>query len=181
MVQGGGTGATTFTAHGVLLGEGTSAIVATTAGTNGQILLGSTGADPSFVTPTAGAGLSVTANATTLSYALQAPVPVSSGGTGDTSFANTYGVICAGTTTTGALQVTASPSTAGQGLVSAGASSVPTWQNVFPGYTSGGNFAYAGTTSTLGSAPARTVIISPTAPGSILSAATDNVGIDIKH
>lgn len=44
----GGTGALTLTAHGVLLGEGTSAIVATTAGTTGQVLIGSTGADPAF-------------------------------------------------------------------------------------------------------------------------------------
>lgn len=55
----------TYTAHGVLVGEGTSSIVATTPGTNGQVLLGSTGANPAFgtltstggtVTFTAGAG-----------------------------------------------------------------------------------------------------------------------------
>lgn len=37
---------TTQTAHGVLLGEGTSAIVATAAMTDGQLLVGQTGADP---------------------------------------------------------------------------------------------------------------------------------------
>lgn len=46
----GGTGAITLIAHGVLLGEGTSAIVATAAGTNGQLLLGNTGADAAFAT-----------------------------------------------------------------------------------------------------------------------------------
>jgi hypothetical protein len=38
----------TYTAHGVLVGEGTSSIVATTAGTTGQVLIGSTAADPAF-------------------------------------------------------------------------------------------------------------------------------------
>ncbi len=38
----------TYTAHGVLIGEGTSSIVATTPGTDGQVLTGNTGADPTF-------------------------------------------------------------------------------------------------------------------------------------
>lgn len=38
----------TYTAHGVLIGEGTGPIVATAAGTNGQVLTGATGADPAF-------------------------------------------------------------------------------------------------------------------------------------
>lgn len=38
----------TYTAHGVLIGEGTSSIVATTAGTDGQVLTGNTSADPTF-------------------------------------------------------------------------------------------------------------------------------------
>lgn len=44
----GGTGAATFTAHGVLIGEGTSAIVATAVGATGTVLIGNTGADPTF-------------------------------------------------------------------------------------------------------------------------------------
>jgi hypothetical protein len=38
----------TFTAHGVLIGEGTSSVVATTPGTTGQVLIGASGADPAF-------------------------------------------------------------------------------------------------------------------------------------
>lgn len=38
----------TYTAHGALIGEGTGSIVATAAGTDGQVLTGATGADPSF-------------------------------------------------------------------------------------------------------------------------------------
>jgi hypothetical protein len=50
----GGTGATTLTAHGVVIGNGTSAVNVTGAGTAGQILT-STGAssDPTFQSPTA--------------------------------------------------------------------------------------------------------------------------------
>lgn len=43
-------GTTTFTAHGVVLGEGASALAVTVAGTNGQIFAGVTGGDPLFVT-----------------------------------------------------------------------------------------------------------------------------------
>jgi hypothetical protein len=45
-VANGGTGAATLTAHGVLLGEGVGAVVATAVMTNGQLLVGQTGADP---------------------------------------------------------------------------------------------------------------------------------------
>jgi hypothetical protein len=38
----------TYTAHGVLIGEGTSSIVAAAVGTTGQVLIGATGADPAF-------------------------------------------------------------------------------------------------------------------------------------
>jgi hypothetical protein len=44
----GGTGAITLTSNGVLLGNGTSAVTATTAGTTGQVLTGVTGNPPIF-------------------------------------------------------------------------------------------------------------------------------------
>jgi hypothetical protein len=50
----GGTGRATLTAHGVLVGEGTSAINQLAVGTTGQVLVGSTGADPAFGTTVAG-------------------------------------------------------------------------------------------------------------------------------
>jgi len=46
----GGTGAATFTAHGVLVGNTTSAVAVTAAGTTGQILIATTSADPTFQT-----------------------------------------------------------------------------------------------------------------------------------
>jgi len=45
-ISNGGTGTTTLTAHGVLIGEGTSAVATVGPGSNGQMLLGVTSADP---------------------------------------------------------------------------------------------------------------------------------------
>lgn len=44
----GGTGAATFTAHGVILGNGGSTMNVTAVGTTGQCFVGSTGADPGW-------------------------------------------------------------------------------------------------------------------------------------
>ena len=68
----GGTGATTFTAHGLLIGDGTSAISAMSAGSAGQVpVSGGASANPSYVTPTSSGGtLTVTTNASTLNYDL---------------------------------------------------------------------------------------------------------------
>jgi hypothetical protein len=47
----------TYTAHGVLVGEGTSSIVATAAGTTGQVLTATTSMDPAFAAIGTGSGL----------------------------------------------------------------------------------------------------------------------------
>lgn len=74
-VANGGTGAVTLTAHGVLLGEGTSAIVATATGTSGQALLsGGASADPAY-----------------------GNLAVAAGGTGQTTLTNHGVLIGAGT------------------------------------------------------------------------------------
>lgn len=53
VVAGGGTGQVTLTNHGVLIGQGTSAIAATAAGTAGQVLQsGGASANPSYSTAT---------------------------------------------------------------------------------------------------------------------------------
>lgn len=49
-VANGGTGASTLTDHSVLVGSGTGAVTALTVGTDGQVLLGSSAADPVFAT-----------------------------------------------------------------------------------------------------------------------------------
>lgn len=48
----GGTGNATLTDHGVLLGSGTAAVTVTAAATDGQLLIGNTGADPAVAAPT---------------------------------------------------------------------------------------------------------------------------------
>ena len=53
-VSEGGSGAATFTAHGVLTGEGTNAFAATAVGTTGQLLQGVSSADPTWATTLSG-------------------------------------------------------------------------------------------------------------------------------
>jgi len=47
----GGTGLATITDHGVMVGSGVGAITPLAVGTSGQLLVGSSGADPVFATP----------------------------------------------------------------------------------------------------------------------------------
>jgi len=64
----GGTGAASLTDHGVMVGSGTGAVTALAAGTNGQVLISSTGADPVFHTLTSSdSSVTFTAGAGTLS------------------------------------------------------------------------------------------------------------------
>jgi hypothetical protein len=57
----GGTGDTTLTAHGVLVGEGTSAVAVTAAGTAGQLLIGQGAtSDPVFTSMSADATIAAT-------------------------------------------------------------------------------------------------------------------------
>lgn len=71
-VANGGSGAATLTDGGVLLGSGTAAVTPTAAFTNGQILVGVTGADPAPVTMSGdatlatGGALTIAAAAVTL-------------------------------------------------------------------------------------------------------------------
>ncbi|MGL5263351.1 MAG: hypothetical protein ACRDAI_02065 [Candidatus Rhabdochlamydia sp.] len=91
-VANGGTGNTTLTANSLLLGNGSSATTSVAVGTNGQLLIGATGAAPAFSTLTLAGGLTQTAGANSLT--LTAPAititgtgitvtgsPVSLGGT----------------------------------------------------------------------------------------------------
>ncbi len=97
-VGNGGTGAVTLTTRGVLIGNGTNAVSATAAGTTGQVLVGNTGADPSWATLT---GIGVTsfsagttgftpATATTGAVTLAGTLNVANGGTSNTTLAANY-------------------------------------------------------------------------------------------
>ena len=68
-VANGGTGASSLTDGGILLGSGTAAITALGQATNGQIPIGSTGADPVLGTITGGSGIAVTNGAGSITIA----------------------------------------------------------------------------------------------------------------
>ncbi len=90
-------------AHSVLLGEASNPISSAGPGTAGQLLMAAgASADPKFVTPTAGNGLTVSSSPSQLSYGISAPVSVANGGTGATSF-TTNGIVVSGATSTSAL------------------------------------------------------------------------------
>lgn len=82
----GGTGTTTNTNHGVLLGAGTSPVSATSAGASNTVLHGNTGADPSFS--------SVDLSADTAATAL----PISKGGSGQTTKTAAFDALSPNTT-----------------------------------------------------------------------------------
>lgn len=74
----GGTGLTTITDHGVMVGSGAAAVTPLAVGTNGQVLLGSTGADPVFATLTSSnSSITFTPGAGSLSLQAGATVPLS--------------------------------------------------------------------------------------------------------
>ena len=93
-IQAGGTAATTFTANGVLYGNGTSALGVTAAGTTGQVLIGNTGTAPSWGTVSSSLVSSFSAGstgltpntATTGAVTLGGTLDVDNGGTGQTTY-----------------------------------------------------------------------------------------------
>lgn len=68
-VSKGGTGVATLTDGGVILGSGTAAVTVLAQATNGQLVVGSTGSDPSLATLTAGAGVTITNGAGSITLA----------------------------------------------------------------------------------------------------------------
>ena len=143
----GGTGAQTFTSHGVLLGNGISAITATGAGTTGQVLTGVTGSAPTFQSPAAssisitgdtggaliGNSFTFTGGTTGLSFGgsgstetLSGTLSIANGGTNATSMTNTDGVVYYD----GTRLVTTAVGTATNVLTSNGAGMAPTFQAV---------------------------------------------------
>jgi hypothetical protein len=82
-VNQGGTGAATLTDHGLLLGSGVNPVTSLGAATNGQIPIGSTGADPILSTITGTANeIDVTNAAGSITIGIVDPLIVGKGGTG---------------------------------------------------------------------------------------------------
>ena len=79
----GGTGAATLTDHSLLVGSGTDAVTALGVATNGQLPIGSTGADPTLATITGTANeIEITNGAGSITIGLVDPLIVAKGGTG---------------------------------------------------------------------------------------------------
>lgn len=93
-IQAGGTAATTFTANGVIYGNGTSALGVTAAGTTGQVLLANTSGAPTWGSvPSSGLVTSITfgttgltpSSATSGAVTVAGTLAVANGGTGQTT------------------------------------------------------------------------------------------------
>jgi hypothetical protein len=134
----GGTGFSTYATGDLIYASATNTLSKLAAGTNGYILTLSGGV-PSWQANTGGvtsfqtslSGLTPSSS-TTGAITLAGTLGVPSGGTGATTF-TAYGVLTGGTTSTGAVQSVVSAGTAGQVLVSNGASALPTFQTITAG------------------------------------------------
>jgi hypothetical protein len=116
----------TYTAHGVIIGETTSSLVATAAGTTGQVLTGVTGADPVWAAPaTSGTVTSVSGTTNQVAVATGTTTPVISlTGPYTPATYTAHGVLFGeGTSSIVALAA----GSAGQHLQSGGASADPSW------------------------------------------------------
>lgn len=133
----GGTGRTSLTANNVLLGNGTSPINFVAPGTSGNVLTSNGTTWNSTALPVIPANVSsidfgttglTPSTATTGAVTVAGTLNIENGGTEKTSF-TAYGVVCGGTGTQTALQ-SVSPGTSGQILTSAGASALPSFQDL---------------------------------------------------
>jgi hypothetical protein len=129
-VAAGGSGAVTFTANGVLYGNGTSPLGVTAAGVTGEVLVGNTGGAPSWATLSSSTVSSFSAgttgftpnSATTGAVTLAGTLNVANGGTGQTTY--TDGQLLIGNTTGNTLTKTTLTGTASQVDVTNGSGSI---------------------------------------------------------
>lgn len=111
-VANGGTSVGTLTSHGVLVGEGTSAVVGVT-GSTGQVLHAITGADPAF-------------SAVSLTADVSGTLPIANGGTNLSSYTTGDLIYASAATVLSKLPGVAT----GNALISGGVGSAPSWGKV---------------------------------------------------
>ena len=143
IANGGTAGTATPTAGTIPYGTGT-AYAFSAAGTSGQVLTSAGTGTPTWTTPTTGTVTSVTANSPLSStggatpvISITSPLPIANGGTAGTATPTTYGVAYG----TGSAYAFTAQGTAGQALLSNGATSAPYW-GAQTGLLSGGTNAY---------------------------------------
>ncbi len=109
---------------GLISGNGTA--LTGTAITQYNVITGGASNAPNSVSPGSTSGVPLISQGAS-SQPVFGTAVVAGGGTGNTTF-TAYSVICAGTTSTAALQNVSGVGTSGQVLTSNGASALPTWQ-----------------------------------------------------
>jgi hypothetical protein len=134
-IAAGGTAATSFTANGVLYGNGTSALGITAAGTTGQVLIATTSGAPSWgAIPTTAAVTSfqtslsglTPSTATTGAVTLAGTLGATSGGTGLSAYTTGDIIYASATNTLSALADVAT----GNALISGGTTTAPSWGKI---------------------------------------------------
>ncbi len=123
VVAGGGTGAVTLT--GIVSGNGIAAMTASPVVEFNALIGGASNAVTSV--PPGAAGIPLVSAGAAVDPAF-ATAEVVGGGTGVVTFGTTNGVILAGTTATGPVQVTAASGTTGQVLIAA-TGTIPVWNS----------------------------------------------------
>lgn len=133
-VPNGGTGLSTITTNGLIVGEGTGNVSTVAAGTTGQLLGGNTGSPPSWKTLSSVAVSSLSfgttgllpGSPTTGAITVTGTLVPASGGTGLTSYSVGDTLYASGTTTLAALADVAT----GNALISGGVATAPSWGKI---------------------------------------------------
>lgn len=183
----------TYLAHGVLIGSGTSSITTTAVGATGTVLQGNTGADPTWGTPAAssisitgntggaltGAAFTFSGGTTGLSFGgagstetLSGTVVLANGGTSASLVASNGGIFYS-TATTGAIL---SGTTTATQMLQSGASTTPAWStSTWPATTTINQLLFSSSANTItGLATANNGVLITSAGGvpSLLAAGT---------
>lgn len=133
-VPNGGTGVATITTNGVLVGQGTGALVATAAGTTGQYLSGNTSSPPTWRTLASGVVTTFSAgttgftpsSATGGAITLAGTLIPANGGTGLSSYAVGDLIYASASATLAKLAGVAT----GNALISGGVTTAPSWGKI---------------------------------------------------